>query len=636
MELTDRVARITHIPGAGLLAADVTGRIHLLDEELRLLRSSPAPTGTILAGHAPVYTIAAAGDWIVGKDKLGTLLRWRLDTLDLVDVLDAHYTCDRSLLMENEEPSPQMSRGILVHEGRVYVNNGYRQVVVLDLETFEVERIEPSFADDVAMEWLCTDHPEVDVVSDKSGRIFLGDLAALDFPNVVKVDGGNIHRICYDPLHDRFWATQDDGVDENDCIANGVLTLDARGKVLDQLLLARDDVEFLAFSPDHRTVYVGGFDGVLHVLDNSTPQLRVDHTVSGFTHQLTDFAVGTDGSVFTLTQDGDLRKLSADGRTLLARAAFRPQCAWDIQPSVDDPAELFVAADDGVAVVSVVADRRGEPQVRLLDHVRTGFGFTRRVVPLPGGWAGVSRDRWVWRSDRAGNVLWKHRLEALTHTLAGSAGHERLLAAANDGVTELDAATGEVLGRLDIGDASAWAACYLPTGERAVASSDGVITLFAAGTDEVLWRLETDEYPKRMWATADSLIVTGQQGVKEISLATREITGRWTELLDNTVENGALLGDRVYAVSYGVQIGVYERESGELLALAEDLPDFVKAVAAVPYGTDGAHALLAGGRGGFLSLYRIAEPAGGGTAAREAPAKDAAPLVKVRDAFLPR
>ncbi|MEU0334048.1 WD40 repeat domain-containing protein [Streptomyces sp. NPDC006193] len=623
MELTDRVVRIVHVPGAGLLAADVTGRIHLLDENLSVLRSSSAPTGSVAAGHAPVYTITAAGDWVVGRDKRGTLLRWRLDTLDLVDVLDADRTADRAGLMEDEEPSPVMSRGIAVHRGKVYVNNGYRQLAVLDLETFAVERIVPNFAGHVPVEWFCQDHPEVDAASDKAGRVFLGDLETLDFPTVVQADGGNIHRILYDPLHHRFWATQDDGVDENDNIANGVLTLDARGNVTGRLLLARDDVEFLAFSPDHRTVYVGGFDGELHLLDNSTPELKVASTVGGFSHQLTDFAVGDDGTVYTLTQDGEIRRLTADGTRVLARAPFRRQCVWDIRASVDDPAELYAATDDGVAVLGVVPDGMGEPRLDVRAHHSHGMGFTRRVVPLPGGWAGITRDRWVFRARRDGTLLWRRRLDALGHTVAGSPDHSRLLACHNDGVDEIDAATGEPVARIDIGRASAWAGCYLPTGERVVASSNGEVAVYPAEGGEALRRFGTGEYPKRMWADgADAVIITGENGVKRVLLATGEVTHRWTELLDNTVENGALLPDTVYAVSYGAQIAAYDRRSTEITALVEDLPDFAKALAAVPFG-DG-HVVLAGGRGGWIRLFLPAGP------------DRKAPLTRVRDLLLPR
>jgi WD40 repeat protein len=622
MELTDRVVRIVHVPGAGLLASDVTGRLHLLDEErLHLLRSSPAQPGGLLPGHSPIYTLQAADGWVVGRDKRGTIMRWRLDTLDLVDALNADHVCDRSSLMPQEEPSPQISRGMHIHQGKVYVNNGYRQIVVLDLATFAVERIAPSLPGDIAMEWVCTDHPDLDAVSDKGGRVFLGSLAELDFPVEAKIDGGNVHRIVYDPLHHRFWATQDDGTDEFDRVANGVVVLDANGQVQQELVLASDDIEFLAFSPDHRHVYVGGFDGVLHILDN-TPELRAGRTVEGFSHQLTDFTVGSDGTFYTLTQDGDLRRLSADGSTTLARAAFRPQCVWDIQPSVDDPAESYVATDDGVAVVTVEADPTGLPRVALRDHHRTSDGFTRRVGPLPGGAAGIRRDRWVWRRNRDGSWRWRVRLDALIHTVAGSPDHGRLLVCANDGAHVLDAADGTELERLDLGEAAAWAGCYLPGGERVVAGGNGLVTVFAPDRPDVLWTVDRGEYPKRAWTDGTTLFVSGGDGVVEIDLAGRKITARWHELLDNTVENAVVTADTVAAVSYGVQLAVYDRRSGEIQQLDELLPDFPKGLAAVPLG-DG-HVLLVGGRGGYLTAYRVAGPG------------LAPPYTRIRDLFLPR
>ncbi|MGY0232579.1 WD40 repeat domain-containing protein [Longispora urticae] len=609
MELTDRIVRILPVPGAGLLASDVTGRIHLLDENLRPVRSSPARGGTVPAGHAPVYTLVSDGTWVIGKDKRGTLLRWRLDTLDLVDVLDAAAVADHAHLLEGEEPSPQISRGAIIQDGRVYLNNGFRQLVVLDVETFTVERIAPSFAEDVALEWFCTDHPEVDAASDKAGRVFFGSLAELDFPHMVKLDGGNIHRILYDHRHGRFWATQDDGVDENDCVVNGVLVLDAKGTVLHQVMLARDDIEFCDLSPDCRTVYVGGFDGVLHVLDNTEPTPRLVSTVHGFPHQLVDFGVAADGRLYVLTQDGEVCQLDAATFEVVARAPFRRQCVWDIQPSCEDPDTLYVATDDGVAVVALVADPRGEPQLQLLEHHVTGLGFTRRVLAVPDGWIGLTRDRWVFRADVDGEVRWRHRLGALAHTVAASPDHSRLLACTNDGAVELDARTGARLDHVRLGDASLWAGCYLATGERAVVAGNGVVTVLRADSAEVLWEVDTDEYPKRMWSSPTTLVISGENGVKELDLGTREVVSRWNELLDNTVENGVLLDDVVYAVSYGVQLAAYDRATAEILALVEDLPDFPKGLAVLPFGA--GHVIAVGGRGGYLSLYRYtggAEP----------------------------
>ncbi|WP_412540827.1 WD40 repeat domain-containing protein [Longispora sp. K20-0274] len=620
MELTDRIVRILPVPGAGLLASDVTGRVHLLDDDLRLVRSSPARSGTVPAGQAPVYTLVCDGTWVIGKDKRGTLLRWRLDTLDLVDVLDAAAVGAVEHLLEGEEPSPQISRGAVLHEGRVYLNNGFRQIVVLDVATFTVERIEPSFAEDVALEWLCVDHPDVDVASDKAGRVFFGSLAELDFPDMVKLDGGNIHRILYDHRHGRFWATQDDGVDENDCVINGVLVLDAKGAVQHQVMLARDDIEFLDLSPDCRTVYVGGFDGVLHVLDNTEPTPRLVSTVHGFPHQLVDFGVAAD-RIYVLTQDGEVCGLDPASLAVVARAPFRRQCVWDIQPSAEDPDTLYVATDDGVAVVALVADPRGEPQLTLLAHHVTGLGFTRRVLAVPGGWVGLTRDQWLFRADADGGVRWRHQLGALAHTVAVNNDGTRLLACTNDGAVELDAATGARLDHVRLGDASLWAGCYLPTGERVVAAGNGVVSVLPADSAVPLWELDTDEYPKRMWSSGDTLVITGENGVKEISLATRELVSRWEELLDNTVENGVLLDDVVYAVSYGVQLAAYDRSTSEILALVEDLPDFPKGLAVLPFGA--GHVIAVGGRGGYLSLYRFdtdGEPT----------------LTRLRDLFLPR
>src|SRR5213080_198677 len=83
MELTNRITRVLYLDGTGVLLADVVGRIHLLDTDLRLLRSSP-----VIDGGLPIHGLAADHRWVVGRDRGGTVLRWSLTELDLLDRLD--------------------------------------------------------------------------------------------------------------------------------------------------------------------------------------------------------------------------------------------------------------------------------------------------------------------------------------------------------------------------------------------------------------------------------------------------------------------------------------------------------------------------------------------------------------------
>lgn len=226
MNPTDRMVRILYVEGAGLLASDVYGRIHLLDDELRLVASSP-----FVRQGRPLYGLAVADGWVIGKDRMGAVCRWSLDTLDLVDRLDPATVCDPSLLLPREEPSPCSSRGIGIWKDRVFVTSGYhRQMLVLDLHTFEVLEIRPNICGESPMEWACTEHPTRHAVSDKRGHLRFGSFEDGVFPDLVKLDDGNIHRVRYDARHDRFWATQDFGEGDNADIANGVVVVSTSGR----------------------------------------------------------------------------------------------------------------------------------------------------------------------------------------------------------------------------------------------------------------------------------------------------------------------------------------------------------------------------------------------------------------------
>jgi len=636
MELTDRVTRIVSLGAQGLLAADVTGRLHVLDRDLNLLRSSKAlPTAT-LSNSRPIYTLAVAGGWVVTKDMGGSIAKWSLDTLDLLAHYDAYSVCDRSLLMEGEEPSPVMSRGITVWDGKVYVNNGYRQLVVLDLESFSIEQIIPSISGDVALENFCTEHPDVHVVSDKAGRLHFGSLDTLEFPTVVKADESNIHRVCWDSRHQRFWFSQDAGHGDSAYRAHGVATATQDGTITLEKHFAGNDVEFVTLSPDGTKAYAGGFDGVLHIFDNTAPELRIQRTVSGFSHQLIDIALDDDGSLYVLTQDGELVKLDADGRAL-GRADFRRQCVWDICASLEDAATLYVATDDGVAVVKVEETAAGLLSLRVSEHHVTGFGFTRRIVAMPDGWLGLTWDRKVFRCSNSGKVEWLRDLPSFGHTIAVSPDRTRVLVATNAGGLELSAATGDQLERLTVtapataghpaGEETAglatWACAYLPSGERVPATRTGYLQAFEPDGTRGSWSLALSyaEYTKRMFVTDDALYVIGALGMKEIPLDSLKIERRFVELLENTVENGVVFDGMACAVTYGGQLGAYDYDSQVPTDLKEDLFDFPKGLAVVRT-KDGRPHVVVGGRGGYLSLFGVDTPGTGR-------------LVKLLDVYLP-
>ncbi|MDH6221595.1 WD40 repeat domain-containing protein [Streptomyces pseudovenezuelae] len=616
MELTDRIVRIVYVEGTGLICSDAFGRVHLLDDDLNVIRSSPRPPQ-----GRPLYGLTVAGPWVIGKDRMGAVLRWSLDTLDLVNRLDPANVCDPSTLIEREEPSPVTSRGIGVWDGRVYVTSGYHhQMLVIDLETFEVLEIRPNICGESPMEWASTDHPTQHAISDKEGNLRFGNFATMEFPKHVKLDDGSIHRVRYDARHHRFWCTQDFGEGETADVANGIVVVSTDGEKEDEALFARDDVEFVIFSPDYMRAYSGGFDSELHIFDNSEKSLRIERVVGGFSHQLSDITVGPTGDVFVLCQDGEIVKLTEDG-TFVRGLGFRRQAVWDIQPSVEDLSVLYCATDSGVAVAEVHQAASG-PTLRILEDHETGYGFTRRVAPVDGGWLAITRDRHVFRAVRGSPPQWDIELPSLLHTVAVSPDGNRALVASNSGAVELDARSGEQLAVLSVDGLPVWTSAYLPTGERVLGTRNGVIALFDDGSTEPTWRLDQGDYPKRLWAQGNYLYVVGDGGLKEIEIG-HGVRRQWGDLLSNTAENATIHDGLVCVSSYGMQIGAYSYEGDEFLGFLEELPGYPKALATIRDTAGVAH-LLVGCRTGVLSLYRLDKPAQEGT------------FGKLEDCWLPR
>lgn len=608
MELRNRVLRILCLGEMGILATDVAGELHLLDENLDPIRSSSA-----LPGGQPVYAVTATDRYVITKDKRGGISRWSLPSLDLLDHLDADALCDRSGLMPGEEPSPTINRGIGVWQDKVYVNNGYLQLVIIDLPTFRVERIVPSMSESY-LEWLSFDRPDLHAVTDKQGRLFLGDLARLDFPVEIRVDDrSNLHRACWDPRHARFWVTQDSGAGDTDRISNGVVTVTEDGRITESALFATDDVEAMDFTPDHRWAYLGGFDGELHKFDNSEPELRIAHTVR-FGHNIIDITVSPrTGRVFVLTQDGSITALDSED-TVVARAPFRRQCVWDLQSHPGRPGRILAGTDDGVA--ELVVDTAGAPGsavVRVAAQHRHNLGLTRRVAPLDdGGWIGVTRDNNVFRASGEGAIVWSAHFDTRLFTVSVDPTRTRVLVTANSGGLELDIGSGSLQHKIDVGDVPVWAGTYAPDGDRLLGRRDGVVYRIGAGPDDVRWSAATgeDAYSKRLFFDGDRLFVTGGGSVRELDPETGRTWRVFMESLDNTAEDAVSIGGRVYVSTYGAQLGVFTDPATdgpadpELLGILEPLPDFAKALHPV-CGADGTPYLLAGGRGGWLRTYRL-------------------------------
>ncbi|MCD4534247.1 hypothetical protein LRP67_09160 [Nocardioides sp. cx-169] len=599
-----RLCRILRTPGGNIVASDAVGRIHLLDSDLQVLLSSPVNRST-----TPFYALLLSGDWVVGRDKLGNIARWDARTLEMTHWLETRSTSDEAFLWEDEEPSLTISRGIVELDGKVYVNNGFMQLVVLDLESFSVVDVRSSPSGDTPIEWMCVDLPDVHAVTDKHGNLYLGDLRTNSFPTTLSLDeDANLHRVRYDRLHHRFWVIQDEGSGETALISNGVVTVSPDGRVDQEERFALDDIECLEISEDGTRVYAAGFDGVIEEFDNTGPVLRRARSIGPFSHQVSDLALADDGCIYVLCQNGVLTKIDNAGR-VVAKLDFTPQCMWDVDhvtTGTDEHAVLHFASDHGIVSVVPASSKVGPPTFSIVSTVQTGLGFSRRIRSFADGdGVVIGRSGTVARYGDAG-VTWAHAIGGIVHDLSVSTEEDRVAVAANCGAFELRTADGEQLARHGLDGSPVWACSYLAGGELVLSTRAGRSVILTQDR-QVRLRFEIGDFPKRMWQQSErTLTVTGGGGIRQFDLATGELIGHFKESLSNTAENAIFHHGFVYVVTYDSQLAVF-REEGEFLGVIEGvLPDFPKALTILP-NPSGADHLVVGGRGGYLSTFHLLE-----------------------------
>ncbi len=598
MNLANRATRILYVSELNLLlAVDTAGVLHLLDPNLRVVRSSPQ-----LREQWPINALTVAAPYIFTRNRVGTIARWGLETLAPIDVYPATSLADPDYLMEGEEPSPTPARGIAAFEGRLYVNSGYGQLAVFDCDPFRLRTMQPGLADGF-IEWICTDAPGLQVMSDKHGRLHMGNLTSGQFPITVSIDDSNLHRVRYDPEYDAFWVTQDAGDDAAAFVQNGLVRVTRSGEVVAKHPFTNDDVEFLELDSNRSLVLSGGFDGRLYIFTNTNEGAELTNLIGGFSHQLIDCAYVDPEQTYVLTQDGEITEVSLSAGRAKKVHAFDRRCVWDIQPT-SDPSIFYCATDSGVAALHLHEGLLDTIDADILWHHRTTMGFIRRVVPLKNGdYIGLSRQQYVFRATSSGGLVWTRSLASLGHTISVDQQSQNVLVATDSGALALDLSTGAVMRQWSVDGVPVWASAYAETGDAILATRAGHVVEFSRETGLESRRMKTDPNPKRMWVADKSLWITGGFGIKEYDFSTFELRHRWVDLIENTAENAVALNGFVHVVSYGYQLASYEYEDEELTGLEEPLLDFTKGIA--HFQKNEKSWILVGGRGGFVSIYGL-------------------------------
>jgi hypothetical protein len=555
--------------------------VHLLDDDLRIQQSSPA-----VPGSQPIRRIVSIDGWVVGKDRLGNLSRWSARTLDLVDTLPVR--AGGALPDGSAELWPGLvgDRELTVWDGRLHTDDNAGRQLVTDVESFPVRRVLPS-------------PPSV------TGE----DLAA--------VTARDVQHARYDRRHNRFWAVvQDSGAWPG--LPVGVALVSPQGVLDHEFPFSRYPVEFLEFSPDCSVAYAGGPEGVLHILGNTKKKPTLAKTVGGFPHQLTDLAVGTDGSLFVLSLSGELVKVDPDVHCVQSRAPVLRQGAWSMTPATDCQNRLYCGTDDGVAVIEARKAPPGGFALVQVGHNDTSFGMIRDLAVVAGGYVGLGQREVVFRADHQGKLLWQTPLDDFGVGLAVSGDALRVLVATGVGALELCLGTGTRLNQFSLDGVPLSAAAYGPGGERILGNNEGVLCFYAPDAETELSWLSVASAPHRVWTQDGAVYVLTAERLLEISAERGEISRSWGDLENATA---ALVTDgRVHVATADGEMHTYDRATGTPLGVMDNLPDVPRTLVSARSETGEPH-LVIGGRGGYLSTYRV-EPDG--------------PPTRVRDTYLRR
>lgn len=602
MNLQNRLLRLVHAKDHGvLIASDVRGRVHKLDYDLNLLQSSP-----VGSYDKPVNALCVTAKYVFTKDRFGAIGKWDLETLQPLDFYDGKLVCDVSGLYQDEEPSPSPNRAMAVLNGRVYTLNGYNQLTVLDAETFEVLdiRVSPS---ETFLDCISAEHPTLHAVSDVAGTLYIGNLETNEFPVRRQIDCNVVHGIAYDKLHDRFWTTQDGGLGEDRYVRTGVTCIEKDGSNFREFKLSHEDNEFIAFEPEGRYLYAGGFLGKIAVFDNTDREFSLVRLIGPLEFQIIHACVVSKDHIYALLQTGDIIHLNTEG-VELGRTHFPKRCVWTLEPHPRDASLLYAGTDQGVVLLRYGPGRFGNVNIEQIARHDHGFGMVKDVRPMPdGSYLGISRKGDVFKVRPNGSILWNRQVLGIPRSLAPSPDFDRCLVSTDSGITwELDSNTGAVVDQIPLGSAS-YGCAYAADGRRVMTADAGQqIHVYAARSHEIIGSIRGFQFrlKRLVYGSNGQLFAAGPDGMFELDLETYTVRRKFGDYMVSTKENGVLCKGFMYVGGYGYQLATYKYETGEIVDLKENLPDFSKAFA-VQIPADRVPIMLVGGRSGFINAYRL-------------------------------
>ncbi|QAS54738.1 WD40 repeat domain-containing protein [Halobacillus litoralis] len=602
MNIPDRIIRIIFSSSHDvLIGTDVNGRLHKFDLSLNLIASSKTTEY-----NEPINAVVTEGDYIFTKNRRGSVAKYGIETLQPLDVYDEFMLRDEDNLFDrDEEPSPTAARGIGVANGKLFTNNGYSELVVIDIETFELLEIRKPMYPDAFIDNICTENPNRHVVGQTNGIIQIGNLESGEFPIEKSIDENNIHWIRYDKRHERFWATQDAGEGDNEFKDNGVVTFELDGSNIKDRTFTYDDVEALEFDEEHRFIYVGAFDGNIYVFDNEEKDFKLSRIIGPLKYQIINMCYAKD-HLYVLLQNGELICMDTYGN-VKDNSLYQGKCVWEMTPHPEDENLLFVAKDNGIEKIRYGEGKYGTVNVERLESHRHSLGIIKRVRPLKdGSYLAITQNKYAMMVSRNGDIKWFKTLEGHPRSLEVNSDYSNALIGTDAGVIyEFEIETGNLLERAETTGTAIWVTGYTKDGRKMYGTKNGDLHFYDNDPNKPLHVMQLDGVPKR-WVNypEGKTYIIGTFGFLELDLEKYEVNSIWgMDILVNTKENALVLGNHVHIISYGYQMASYTYNEQEFTALHENLPDFPKAIAGKI--ENGNEILLIGGRGNYINAYKV-------------------------------
>lgn len=574
-----------------LFASTNRGTILQFNFDLQLLRESKP-----IYGINSLYVLKADQSHLYARDITGKLVRWTKADLELDQIVDlAHWT------PEDEANTPNVSHGLFLNEDFVYVSMPHGPLgkfTKRDLEFVKFSDYMPK----ALIESIYFNNDGDDFAVDFAGYLYRGNIDE-EMKPVSRVAHGASHQIHYCTKHKRFWVTDD--------IHCGIaLFSEHETDQFQRIDLTVDDVEWMAFAPDHSEVLVACFDRFVYRLSN-TEQPQVLARLGPLNYQVKQVIWISKDIAFALTESGDIYKINPV-ENQVERGYQGNNAIWDIKKCSIHPDQYWLAFEDGFIRKIKVNGLR----IETLLEKNLGFGMIRRLAPdLNGNVYFLAVHGVVGRLNDQMEITWTAPISPLGRDL-NLQGSNLICCSESGEVILFDTDLGCVKWSLSL-DGPAWAVSLSPDGKRFYVGQrlcnrgDKGVPSTHKPADLVIGFVESGKIEKKYsvkgnikrltWIDQDHLILNGNGEVfttivhkdhfKPISV--------YSDWQLNTCESVLLTDKYLHTTTYGFQLNTYSRDG---TILDSDFPFEDYATCLISLGQD---RFMAGGRGAFLALFYL-------------------------------